>query len=133
IGLSGCAVSFCCAIAGKNSIGNYLMSQIIEDIRLLVVDDSNVQRQHAQLQAQQLGVTLIRGAADGAEALQVLQQEPMDVVVIDLEMPVMDGVELIRCIAQQQLATSIIILSSKDPGLISSAGTMAEADGLYVL
>ncbi len=109
------------------------MIEHIEDIRLLVVDDSNVQRQHAQGLAQQLGVTAILGASDGADALRVLQQEQVDVAVIDLEMPVMDGVELIRSIAQQQLAKSVIILSSKDPVLISSVGTMAEADGLYVL
>ena len=47
------------------------MIEHIEDIRLLVVDDSNVQRQHAQGLAQQLGVTAILGASDGADALRV--------------------------------------------------------------
>ena len=45
----------------------------------------------------------------------------------------MDGVELSRKIAKNKLAQSVIILSSKDPSLISSIGTMAESDGLIVL
>jgi EAL domain-containing protein (putative c-di-GMP-specific phosphodiesterase class I)/FixJ family two-component response regulator len=105
----------------------------IKELSVLVTDDSLTQRQYAQDLCRDLGVAQLQGAANGVDALQILEAQTIDVVLIDLEMPVMDGVELIRSIAQQKLSTSVIILSAKDPILISSVGTMAEADGLHVL
>ncbi|HVL01723.1 MAG TPA: EAL domain-containing response regulator [Dongiaceae bacterium] len=100
---------------------------------VLVVDDSEVQRQFALNLCRVVGVPRLRDASNGALALEQLRQQTADVVMVDLEMPVMDGVELIRHIAKETLARAIIILSSKDPVLIASVGTMAEADGLSVL
>lgn len=109
------------------------MKTAIADLSVLITDDSVTQRQYAQALCGELGVKEILNATDGVDALKVLQTNKVDVVLIDLEMPIMDGVELIRSIAQEKLATSVIILSAKDPILISSVGTMAEADGLHVL
>lgn len=109
------------------------MKSTIKELSVLVTDDSQTQRQYAQELCCDLGVVDLHGAANGVDALNILQTKAIDVVLIDLEMPIMDGVELIRSIAQQQLTTSVIILSAKDPILISSVGTMAEADGLQVL
>lgn len=105
----------------------------IHELSVLVTDDSLTQRQYAQDLCRDLGIADLHGAANGVDALQTLGEKPIDVVLIDLEMPIMDGVELIRAIAQKKLGVSVIILSAKDPILISSVGTMAEADGLHVL
>lgn len=109
------------------------MKSHIQELSLLITDDSSTQRQYARDLCQGLGVSDIHDAANGADALAVLKDHPVDVVLIDLEMPVMDGVELIRFIAQHKYASNVIILSAKDPILIASVGTMAEADGLHVL
>lgn len=109
------------------------MKSHIQELSLLITDDSSTQRQYARDLCQGLGVSDIHDAANGADALAVLKNFPVDVVLIDLEMPVMDGVELIRFIAQHKYASNVIILSAKDPILIASVGTMAEADGLHVL
>jgi EAL domain-containing protein (putative c-di-GMP-specific phosphodiesterase class I)/AmiR/NasT family two-component response regulator len=109
------------------------MKSAISELSVLVTDDSVTQRQYVKELCQDLGVTKLHDAANGVDALQVLENCSVDVVLIDLEMPVMDGVELIRSIAQEKFASSIIILSAKDPILIASVGTMAEADGLHVL
>ena len=103
------------------------------DLNLLVVDDSEMQRQYALALCREIGLNLLRAADNGATALDLLRRQTADVVMVDLEMPVMDGVELIRHIAGENLARAVIILSAKDPVLISSVGTMAEADGLAVL
>ncbi len=105
----------------------------LAQLNLLVVDDSETQRDYALALCREIGVTALRAARDGVHALEQLHQRTADVVLVDLEMPVMDGVELIRHIARETLARAIIILSAKDPVLISSVGTMAEADGLTVL
>ncbi len=102
-------------------------------LNVLVVDDSNVQRNHVMNMCLDQGVTCVIGAINGVDAMEKLKEESFDLVFIDLEMPIMDGVELSRKIAKEKLAQSVIILSSKDPSLISSIGTMAESDGLNVL
>ncbi|MCJ8295764.1 MAG: EAL domain-containing response regulator [Colwellia sp.] len=102
-------------------------------LNVLVVDDSNVQRNHVMNMCLDQGVTNVMGAINGVDAIDKLSEDKFDLVFIDLEMPIMDGVELSRKIAKNKLAQSVIILSSKDPSLISSIGTMAESDGLIVL
>lgn len=109
------------------------MTSVISELSVLVTDDSLTQRQYAKALCHDLGVNALFDAANGVDALEVLDANKIDVVLIDLEMPIMDGVELIRSIAQKKLKTSVIILSAKDPILIASVGTMAEADGLHVL
>jgi EAL domain-containing protein (putative c-di-GMP-specific phosphodiesterase class I)/FixJ family two-component response regulator len=109
------------------------LKSTIKELSVLVTDDSSSQRQYAQDLCRDLGVLQIEGAINGVDALEKLESQAIDIVLIDLEMPVMDGVELIRSIAQKKLSTSVIILSAKDPILISSVGTMAEADGLHVV
>ncbi len=109
------------------------MKSIISELSVLVTDDSLTQRQYAKELCQDLGVSDLHDAANGVDALQVLESRGVDVVLIDLEMPIMDGVELIRSMAQKKYVSSVIILSAKDPILIASVGTMAEADGLHVL
>lgn len=109
------------------------MKSAISELSVLVTDDSLTQRQYAKELCMDLGVRDLHDAANGADALQVLEARGVDVVLIDLEMPIMDGVELIRSMAQKKFVSSVIILSAKDPILIASVGTMAEADGLHVL
>ena len=102
-------------------------------LNVLVVDDSSVQRILVMNMCLDQGVGNVVGAINGVDAIDKLLVAKFDLVFIDLEMPIMDGVELSRKIAKEKLAPSVIILSSKDPSLISSIGTMAESDGLIVL
>jgi len=109
------------------------MDVLMKSLKILVVDDSLVQREHVISMCQTYELDNVYGATDGVDAIVKLKEQKFDLVFIDLEMPKMDGVELVRCIAKDKLAKSVIILSSKDPSLILSIGTMAESDGLNVL
>jgi len=105
----------------------------MKKLKVLIVDDSLVQRNHVISLCKEQTITQIESAENGQVALDKLRVEKFDLTFIDLEMPVMDGVELVRSIAAEKLIESIIILSSKDPSLILSIGTMAESDGLSVV
>lgn len=109
------------------------MKTAIAELSVLVADDSITQRQYALDLCAGLSIGEIYGANDGRDALKILLAHKIDVVLVDLEMPIMDGIELLRSIAQEKCAKSVIILSAKDPVLIASVGTMAEADGLHVI
>lgn len=82
--------------------------------RVLLVDDHNlVRRGLASLLASDGRFTVTAEAADGHEALAALQQHAVDVVILDLCMPRMSGLELIRRIGTST-ATRLLVLSMYD-------------------
>ncbi len=82
-------------------------------IRVLVVDDHDAVRSGLAALLQITGnMELVGEATNGAEALQLCAQLEPDVALMDLVMPVMDGVEAIRAIRQICPQTRIIALTS---------------------
>ncbi len=73
-------------------------------LRVLLAEDNAVNRKLAVYQFEKLGHT-VRSAADGLEALRLLEQERFDVVFADVQMPEMDGLELTAAIRERELAT----------------------------
>ena len=76
----------------------------------------------------------VRTASDGAEALAMLSEQPADLVVTDLEMPNVDGFELIKSIrAHPRLANvPVLIVSSHASDEDHQRGLDAGADGYIV-
>jgi len=71
------------------------------DIRALIVDDSSVMRKIVERSLRQAGLNLTKvlEAGNGAEALAVLQENQVDLILCDINMPVMDGLEFVKQIA----------------------------------
>jgi len=67
-------------------------------IRALIVDDSSVMRKIVERSLHQAGINLgaVFQAGNGAEALGVLKDSPVDLILCDINMPVMDGLEFIK-------------------------------------
>jgi two-component system chemotaxis response regulator CheY len=67
-------------------------------IRALIVDDSSVMRKIVERSLRQAGIDLAKvlEAGNGAEALVVLQENQVDLILCDVNMPVMDGLEFIK-------------------------------------
>ena len=67
-------------------------------IRALIVDDSSVMRKIVERSLRQAGIDLkqVLEAGNGAEALTVLQESPVDLILCDINMPVMDGLEFVK-------------------------------------
>ncbi|STQ90966.1 EAL domain-containing protein (putative c-di-GMP-specific phosphodiesterase class I) [Iodobacter fluviatilis] len=104
------------------------------ELNVFIVEDSLIQRMHAAALCTELGLRVMGEASDGNEALLLLQNSPLpDVMLIDLEMPGMDGIELIQELAHREIAVSVIVSSAKEDALISSVETMLQAYGLPVL
>jgi EAL domain-containing protein (putative c-di-GMP-specific phosphodiesterase class I)/DNA-binding NarL/FixJ family response regulator len=101
----------------------------------MVVDDNIVQRTQVVALCRELGVDMIYEAGSGAEALELLSLLvlPPDVAIIDLEMPVMDGVELIELMHERRLDIPLIVVSSREVVLINTVETMARNLGVPVV
>lgn len=68
---------------------------MLQSARLLVVDDSKLMRMGISRSLRQLGVEHIELASNGREALQLLSQEAFDLMLLDVEMPEMTGLEVL--------------------------------------
>jgi len=84
-----------------------------EPIRILVVDDHIVVRRGliAMLETES-GMQIVGEASNGAEALEQARKLTPDVVLMDLVMPVMDGIEATRKIKQELPSVNILVLTS---------------------
>jgi len=102
---------------------------------LLVVDDSTVQRRHAIALCHELGIKMIYEAGDGREALDLLSLLMLrpSLMIVDLEMPGMDGIELIQHMHQREYDIPFIVASGRENALIQSVETMSGALGMRVL
>jgi EAL domain-containing protein (putative c-di-GMP-specific phosphodiesterase class I)/response regulator RpfG family c-di-GMP phosphodiesterase len=102
---------------------------------VLVVDDDVVVLKQMQPMLTSLGVAEVLTAANGMEAIATLSARAtgLEVVVCDLSMPEMDGVELIRRFGQTGFKGALILMSGADPQILNTARQLAEMQGLRVL
>ena len=78
----------------------------------LVVDDGKVdQRLAGRLLKDQLGLA-VEYADDGYQALSVIEDRPPDIVITDMKMPGMDGLELIEEIRREYATLPVIVMMS---------------------
>jgi DNA-binding SARP family transcriptional activator/CheY-like chemotaxis protein len=100
----------------------------------LVVEDHDFQRRTASLLLGSLGIAEVAEAPDGATALELLAAaSPPDVIVCDIDMPGMDGVEFIRNVAERGLASAVVIASGLDSSVLAAVQDVSEGYGLQVL
>src|ERR1019366_7971698 len=73
----------------------------MDKIRALIVDDSSVMRKIVERSLRQAGIELekVVEASNGAEALTALHNNVVDLILCDINMPVMDGLEFVRAVA----------------------------------
>lgn len=85
-----------------------------DGVRLVVADDQPVIRDgFAALLGAQPGIELVGTAADGAQLVALVERERPDVAVVDIRMPVMDGIEATRGIVATG-ATRVLVLTTFD-------------------
>jgi len=82
----------------------------MENIRLLLVDDEGDFRRPVAKRLQKRGIIPAQ-AGSGEEALSILTERPFDVVVLDVTMPGIDGIETLCCIKERYPRIEVILLT----------------------
>ena len=79
---------------------------------VLIVDDSSVMRKIVMRALVQAGLEFssVLEAADGSEALAHVSARPVDLILTDISMPVMDGLEFLRQMRERQLAVGVPVV-----------------------
>lgn len=109
-------------------------------LRILLLDDDPFMLEMLQDMVQDLAHELtgqgrfdVLAETDARNALKALPRFQPDLLVCDLSMPEMDGIEFLRTVAEQGYAGSVILLSGMDSGILRAAHTLALAQGLTIL
>ncbi|MBI1174955.1 MAG: EAL domain-containing protein [Sideroxydans sp.] len=106
------------------------------ELNILVVEDDDFQRGVMVTMLNTLGVTSIRDAGNGKQAIDIIHDEntqPIDIVLCDLNMPEMDGLEFLRHLGHERRNVAIVIISALGGKLLLSAGKMAKMHGMKLL
>ena len=102
-------------------------------IRVVLADDHKVVRAGIhQFLNQDPEIQVIAEASDGEEACKLIEQHMPDVVILDIQMPKMTGIQVTRWIRAQRLTTGVLILTAYDDEPYVQAVLKAGANG-YVL
>lgn len=101
----------------------------------LIVEDSAVQREHVAGLLRQIGFGEVLGASDGINALRTLEKRgaPVDLVLTDLDMPGMDGIELIQQLAKRRWVANLVAASANQPRLQEAARSLPPGSAVRLL
>jgi two-component system, chemotaxis family, chemotaxis protein CheY len=84
----------------------------MREVHTLIVDDSSVMRKIVERSLRQAGIDaiVVHEAGNGIEALELLRSGKMDLILSDINMPAMDGIELLRQIKEQNLVPGVPVV-----------------------
>jgi two-component system response regulator VicR len=80
---------------------------------ILVVDDNRAVLDFLLLLLSKNALTAI-GASSGSECLQIVRSQPVDLIILDVMMPVMDGLEVCRELKKMASTIPVILLTARD-------------------
>ena len=84
-------------------------------MKILIVDDEPLARESLQRLVTELGVGEVIGeAGNGQQAIERFEQSPADVILLDIRMPVLDGIATAKLLGQQEQAPAIIFTTAFD-------------------
>lgn len=104
-----------------------------KDRRILVVDDDSLQLELTSKLLCDMGATDVICKTRAKDALAVIQTRMPDVLICDLSMPSMDGIEFLRIASERGFTGGIILLSGMEQAVLKAAENLVKAHSLHFL
>jgi AmiR/NasT family two-component response regulator len=92
---------------------------------ILIADDEAVIRMGLRKMLERMGHRVVGAARDGAEAVDLARRTKPDLVILDIKMPRMDGLEAAEAIAGERAVPILILTAYSDRELVERAATLA--------
>lgn len=93
----------------------------MSQVRVLIADDEPIIRLDLRQMLESLGYEVVGEAGDGQAAVELARELKPDVCILDVKMPVMDGIEAVDIITDENIAPTILLTAYSDKELIDRA------------
>lgn len=101
-------------------------------LRVLLADDHRMLRQGLRLSMEEAGFDVVGEAGDGEEAVRLVDALKPDVVLMDVSMPLLDGIEATRLVRQRRPATHVVMFTMHGESDMMTRALQAGAAGYLV-
>lgn len=105
----------------------------MQDMKVLIVDDDTFMTNLTTRMLAKLGIEAVVSAQDGSEGLGKVASDAPDIILCDLNMPGMDGLEFLRHLGDAKADCGIVLISGEDKRVLQTATQLARAHHLNVL
>ena len=100
-------------------------------IRVLIVDDTDSMRELMRSHVVDAGMDVAGEAVDGLHAVGAARETQPDAVILDVEMPVMDGLQALPGVIAAAPNTKVVVFSSRPPAATADAARARGAVGVF--
>ncbi|MDV3255280.1 MAG: response regulator transcription factor, partial [Lysobacter sp.] len=104
----------------------------VQPLRIALADDQALVRAGLRALLEQQGITIAFEADDGAQLLDRLATTPVDVILSDIRMPGVDGIEALRQLRERGDATPVLLLTTFDEPELPLQAAAAGAQGFLL-
>lgn len=93
----------------------------MSEIKIVIADDESIIRLDLKTLLEEMGHIVVGEAADGQRAVELARSMKPDVVIMDIKMPVMDGLDAAKIIADEKIAPVVLLTAYSQKDLIERA------------
>src|SRR5579862_5843329 len=90
-------------------------------MRVLIADDDPIIRLDLKQMLENLQYEVVAEAGDGQQAIDLARESTPDICILDVKMPVMDGIEAVSIITEEEIAPTILLTAYSDKELVDRA------------
>ena len=99
--------------------------------RVLIVDDTDSMRELMRVHVGEHGMQVVGEAVDGLQAVELARETQPDAIILDVEMPVMDGLQALPGLVAAAPEAKIVVFSSRTPAATEHAAFSRGAAGVF--